>query len=198
MSNPRCPRLPTLHCACYDASYTLSSLSGLWALQEVHKLLVSSPICFFVLCISSVSLKMKKLLHSNSKTDMCDHFASQWTTGMRIEKVCKNKITHCFHPFHLNIYKIINADMYITKRYNASFLAHYNVKIHLYCQVWYMSWCKLYNKMTLTAKTMSIKWHMVVKCVFSLCLCNQLASHLNSVNKYTTSQINHKFKYWQW
>lgn len=61
---PGLPRPLTLHCACYDTSYTLSSLSGLWALQEVHKLLVSSPACCLVLSVSGVTLKRKQLLQT--------------------------------------------------------------------------------------------------------------------------------------
>lgn len=47
----------TLHCACYDTSYTMSSLPGLWALQEVHRLLLCSSTGLSVLCVSGVNLE---------------------------------------------------------------------------------------------------------------------------------------------
>ena len=49
--------IPTLHSAGYDTSYTVNSLSGLWAVEEVHKLLSSTGLS--VLCISGVSLKVE-------------------------------------------------------------------------------------------------------------------------------------------
>lgn len=49
--------IPTLHCASYDTSYTLSSLPGLWAIKEVQKLLMCSSTHFSVLCVSGISLE---------------------------------------------------------------------------------------------------------------------------------------------
>lgn len=54
--------IPTLHCAGYDTSYTMSSLSGLWALEEVHKLLVRSSTGLFILCVSGVSLEIQTIV----------------------------------------------------------------------------------------------------------------------------------------
>lgn len=54
--------IPTLHCASYDTSYTLSSLPGLWALEEVHKLLVWSSTRLSVLCVSGVSLEIETIV----------------------------------------------------------------------------------------------------------------------------------------
>lgn len=56
-----CP-IPTLHSAGYDTSYTECSLSGLWAIEEVHKLLVCSSTGLSVLCVSTVSLEIEMIV----------------------------------------------------------------------------------------------------------------------------------------
>lgn len=54
--------IPTLHCAGYDTCYTMSSLSSLWALKVVHKLLVCSSAGLSVFCVSGVSLEIETIV----------------------------------------------------------------------------------------------------------------------------------------
>ena len=66
-------RIPTFHGAGYDTGCTLGSLSGLWAVWEVHKLLVWSPSGLSVPCVIGVSLRREMISPRANNT-----MGSQW------------------------------------------------------------------------------------------------------------------------
>lgn len=117
---PGLARPPTLHCACYDTSYTLSSLSGLRALQEVHKLLVSSPVCSLVLSgVSGVTLKRKQLLQTQLQKSRKHKYLREFCITFYKWKEFAWKTFTFLHQFHLNIYRIMN-DTYSAQKSDLS------------------------------------------------------------------------------
>lgn len=71
--------LRTLHCAGYNTSDTMSSLSGLWALKVVHKFLVCSS------TVSGVSLEIETIATDATLLQKISYMLS-WTYGS-----CKRK-----------------------------------------------------------------------------------------------------------
>lgn len=86
--------IPTLQCAGYDTSYTISSVSGCWGLEEVNRLPVCSSASLFVLCVSGVSLETETIvtdatvLHISMYSSLYSSYKSKAT------KVKGNEIMH--------------------------------------------------------------------------------------------------------